>query len=181
MLSLVRAKPCMRIWTNRAFCSKPQDPPAKPVVKSREYFAEKMKQQQEMLSKKKPVPIARVQTTKERDYAQQLAEKFPEISKMEEELKQRREYSATDGALNKTWWQRIKYQIRYGHASRLFIFVMVTVVAASYGIKNRKEADRLLEEKLVKTDAYEQQISELEGNIVAISSHTSTNVNVPIE
>lgn len=151
------------------------DEKGKKNIKSKEYFEAKLKQKQILVKPPRIPESARKATKEEQDYAKKLAEKFPEIANLEKQLEEQKEFS-NKAMEQRTWWSRIKYQLRYGDTTKILAILFCAAYFAGYAINTRKDVVKLLEERNLKRDDYERQIEELQHDISIISgSSTSTS------
>lgn len=119
----------------------------------RDYIQQEMQKQRLKVQTKK-VPVA----DRQDEFDKIIKEKFPELKKIEENIRDRRELLKE----KRGWRAMLKFIFKNSHSSRIFYLGLVFCVVASMLITQKKAATKLLNEREVTEKAYQEQIRELE-------------------
>ena len=145
-----------------------------PENRTREFIKQKMQEQQQMQMRMETKKMA-VQPEADTTYDSSTIEsKFPELQRINEEAKQRKDLVKGGFGLRKSWWERIKYHLKYGHAAHLIYLLIGTSMVMSMAIHSKKDAERLLNDKRVKEEGYQMEIANLEKHIQSLQSGAPT-------
>lgn len=166
--------------TEKTINRAPKQGPQIPENRTRDYIKQKMQEQQQMQMRMATKKVA-AQPEADATYDTSTIEsKFPELQRLSEEAKQRKDLVKGGFGLRKSWWERIKYHLRYGHAAQLIYLLIITSMVMSMAIHSKKDAERLLNEKRVKEEGYQMEIANLEKHVQSLQSGAPTqNVKEP--
>lgn len=128
----------------------------------RDYIQEQMqKQRMQVQTKKMPA------SEKQDEFDKIIIEKFPELKKIENEIRDKREMLKE----KRNWKVLLKYMVTKSHASKIFYLVLVVCMVASMLVTTKKTSKKLMREKEINEKAYEEQVKEIEEIIAMKKSY----------